>query len=538
MNGKPRNVDQVYLDKVDDLVAMRQGALTPTTLRTRHFGAVAALWRLAGDLDLVATIDRHCPQPGNHAPSVGTYLVLAAINRVVSPRSKRGFAEWYETTALRRICGISPDQLSSQDFWQAMDRVPEAAPGAIMGEVAQKALAQLPLGDEVVAFECTSFFTWIDSGSSRPQMPRRGHNKAHRYDLRQVGLTLATTVHSEMPLFNHVYAGNSPDVTIFREAWPRLEERLQQLGLGAATAVYDTGNVSVVNQRQVDKSGISYVTSVPPSQHRELLAAPLASFQLAAHPRLSGIRYSAGQQMILRRQRLVVQTHSPTLASGQLAGLRQHLVRAQAALSELQAMLQRGSRRKPPDPETLRHEIDGIISAQHLRQVVTTKLEADAQNRPQLQFAVDEERVTHLVDHLFGRRLWITNHLEWEPERVILAARGQSEAEDAFRQLHAERAVAWSPMWHWTDQKIQVHGLYCVLGLMLVRLLQHRAAAVADTREPQSLIADLDEVTESPLIYPAAGGGRGRPRTAAVISETTPRQQSLLEATGALAIGP
>ncbi|MHB8332664.1 MAG: IS1634 family transposase, partial [Candidatus Dormibacteria bacterium] len=74
---------------------MRQGALTPTTVRTRHFGAVAALWQLAGDLDLVATTDRHCPQPGSHTPSVGTYLVLAAINRVVSPRSKRGFAEWY-----------------------------------------------------------------------------------------------------------------------------------------------------------------------------------------------------------------------------------------------------------------------------------------------------------------------------------------------------------------------------------------------------------------------------------------------------------
>jgi transposase len=278
-----------------------------------------------------------------------------------------------------------------------------------------------------------------------------------------------------------------------------LEERLRQLGLGAATAVDDTGKVPVVNRRQVGKSGISYVSSVPPSQHPELLAVPLASFQPAGHPRLSGIHYSADQQMILRRQRLVVQTHSPTLASGQLAGLRQHLAKAQAALSELQARLQRASRRKPSDPETLHHEIDGILSGPHLRQVVTTKLEADAHERQQLQFAVDEERVTHLVDHLFGRRLWITNHLDWEPARVILAARGQSEAEEAFRQLHAERAVAWSPMWPWSDQKIQVHGLYRVLGVMLVCLLQHRAAAVGDTREPRALIADPDEVTESLL---------------------------------------
>ncbi len=92
MNGKPRDVDQVYLGKVGDLVALRQGALTPTAVRTRRLGAVGALWQLAGDLDLVATIDRRSSQPSNHAPSVGTYLVLAAINRVVSPRSEPGCA--------------------------------------------------------------------------------------------------------------------------------------------------------------------------------------------------------------------------------------------------------------------------------------------------------------------------------------------------------------------------------------------------------------------------------------------------------------
>ena len=108
VNGKPRNVDQVYLGKVDDLVALRQGALTPTTVRTRRFGAVAALWQLAGDLDLVATLGRHCPQPRSPARSVGTYLVLAAINRVLSPRSRRGFAEWYETTAGAGSAGYPP----------------------------------------------------------------------------------------------------------------------------------------------------------------------------------------------------------------------------------------------------------------------------------------------------------------------------------------------------------------------------------------------------------------------------------------------
>ena len=51
VNGRPRNVDQVYLGKVDDLVALRQGALTPTTVRTRRFGETAlTFYRSAAEM--------------------------------------------------------------------------------------------------------------------------------------------------------------------------------------------------------------------------------------------------------------------------------------------------------------------------------------------------------------------------------------------------------------------------------------------------------------------------------------------------------
>jgi transposase len=539
VNGKPRNVEQIYLGKVDDLVALRQGALMPRTVRTRRFGAVAALWQMATELDLVATIDRHCPQRSDRGVSVGTYLTLAAINRVVSPRSKRGFAEWYSATALPRLCGVDAEALTSQHFWDAMDQVPVEAGAGILEEVATRVVRQLGAHDhEVVAFDCTNFFTWIDSGNLRSQLARRGHNKAHRHDLRQVGLALATTVHTQVPLFHHVYAGNQPDVVVFREVWPLLEERLRRLGLGEVTAVYDAGNVSLANQRAIDESAIRYVTSVPPSQHPDLLAVPLASFTTATSPRLDGVRYQVSRRRILGRERLVVQTHSASLAAGQLAGLRQHLTKASARLEDLRSALARGRRRKPSDPAALQREIDRILSAQHLRRLVRITLGTDEQGRPSLSFAIDEDRRAHLVDHLFGRRLWITNQLDWDPERVILTARAQSEAEDAFRQLHAERAVAWSPMWHWTDQKVQVHALYCVLGLVLVRLLQQRAQQVGDTREPQALIADLDGVDECLLLYTAAGESQGRPRTVSTLSETTERQQRLLVVTNALQLRP
>jgi len=93
VKGKPSNVDQVDLGQIDDLVPRGQVALTPG--KTRHWragGQPSGSWQ--GIWIWPPPSDPRCPQPSSHTPSVGTALVLAAVNRVGSPRSKRGFAEW------------------------------------------------------------------------------------------------------------------------------------------------------------------------------------------------------------------------------------------------------------------------------------------------------------------------------------------------------------------------------------------------------------------------------------------------------------
>src|SRR5262245_43211327 len=170
---------------------------------------------------------------------------------------------------------------------------------------------------------------------------------------------------------------------------------MRELGLGQATAVYDAGNVSKATQQAVDESGASYVTSVPPSQYPDLLAEPLDNFTEATEPRLEGVRYRRTTRQILGRERVVVQTYSPTLAAGQLAGVQQHLNKALTTRGGLQATPQAARRRKPSDPATLQQELDSILSAQHLRRLVHTRLSSDDQGRTQLQFDVDQDHLDH-----------------------------------------------------------------------------------------------------------------------------------------------
>lgn len=52
--------------------------------------------------------------------SVGHYMLVAAINRCVCPKSKAKIGEWFTSTPLRRLIPATKAQLSSKRFWDNM----------------------------------------------------------------------------------------------------------------------------------------------------------------------------------------------------------------------------------------------------------------------------------------------------------------------------------------------------------------------------------------------------------------------------------
>ena len=540
VGGRPRKVEQVYLGKVADLVAARHQQTEPKSVRTRRFGAVAALWALSESLGLRAEIDRQCANRQGPGASLGTYLVLAAINRVVEPRSKNRFAEWYASTSLARIVPLPPAAITSQAFWTAMDRFPLAAGMEILTRLT-KPLLQACGDTELVAFDCTNFFTFIASTNGRSTLARRGHNKAKRHDLRQVGLALAASSPHHLPLFYHLYSGEQPDVKVFKAILPELHKTLVRLELGQATLVYDKGNLSKANQQLVDESGLHYVTAVPPHLFPDLLAIPLSRFTAATSPKLGGFLLQREERRLWSRDRVLVQSYSPELAAGQLGGVQQHLAKAKARLAELQASLRRRRQPKAKGRKPTRAGIEivvaQILEAQHLRQLITVAIHEVGEGF-ELEYRMNDEAFEHLRQHLFGRRIWVSDRQDGSAEQIVEMAHQQNEAEACFRQLHGDEPVAWSPMWHWTDQKVAVHGFYMILALLLLQQLMQRARQAGDDRGSIAVLDELNRVDECLLVYPAAGQGKGRPRLVTKLSECSPQQQQLLEATNALAFAP
>jgi hypothetical protein len=123
VDGKPKLASERYLGtaaEVEALLDARQQAMLPE--RTRHlaFGDVAAVWGMLRRLDVAGLVDEVVGSRRSDAgASVGTYLALAALNRVVAPCSKLAFAAWWKTTAADRFTKVPARVLDHRKFWDA-----------------------------------------------------------------------------------------------------------------------------------------------------------------------------------------------------------------------------------------------------------------------------------------------------------------------------------------------------------------------------------------------------------------------------------
>ena len=193
VDGKPKIISQRYLGKAADIEAAVSGAAgMPDKTRHLAFGDLAAGWGMLERLDVAGIVDDVVgPRRADAAASVGTYMALAVANRVVDPCSKRGFAEWWKTTAGDRFVPLPATALDHRRFWEAMDAISEKHLEQIERRVVARMIEAFEVDLSGLVLDMTNFATYIDSGNERAPIAQRGHAKQKRTDLRIVGLGLS-----------------------------------------------------------------------------------------------------------------------------------------------------------------------------------------------------------------------------------------------------------------------------------------------------------------------------------------------------------
>jgi len=157
VNGKPRIVWQKYLGTLDAIVKRAEGAVEKVTeVDIFEAGGVAAMLQIANKIGLAEIIDEVIPKRSD-GPSVGQYILVAIINRVVGPCSKLQMPKWYDNSILRRIWKYSPEVFTSQRFWDHMNLFSDKHIEEIQRRVTNKVLETYDINTERLLYDTTNF---------------------------------------------------------------------------------------------------------------------------------------------------------------------------------------------------------------------------------------------------------------------------------------------------------------------------------------------------------------------------------------------
>ena len=444
------------------------------------------------------------------------------------------------TCLVRLWSEASAAQLTSQRFWDHMDRIEPATAQAIWQQLIAAVLQREQIQLSQVCYDGTNFYTFIDTFNLKCQVAKRGKNKQGRCNLRQVSYALFCSTDGHLPLFYEVYEGNRNDAKEFPQVLEKFQRWLVERAgstwaMTKPTLIFDKGNNSEGNFSLIDKLELPYVGSVKLDEHSDLMGVSNqdARWQAALEPGLEGTKSWRTQQVVYGKERTLVVTYNQHLFTSQWATLQNDLAKALSQLAAVQQNLQdRAAGRikggtKPSVPSVER-KCDQILHRQHLRQLVQTTVTQNSAGLPQLSYQADSDAQHKLADTYLGKTLLITGHKDWTDTQVIRAYRSQFVIEEIFHEMKDRHIGAWWPLRHWTDSKIQVHGLYCTIAVLLRALLWRRARQAGLRLSMAGLLEKLGQIQQVINVYPAKRAGQSVTEQP-VLTKRDPVQQKLIE---------
>lgn len=502
VNGKPRTTILEYLGTADSLLERLQGK-DGRAIKSYSHGDTAALMGIADELGIVKIINDHIPalksgkKPTRDGLTIGASFLLAAVGRACKPTSKLGWYDWCKETSLQYSLGKSLKGLDSQHFWDQMGCLPSENIALIESDIVKRLIDTYNIKLDRLFFDTTNFFSFIDSANDRCDLPQRGKNKQKRYDLRQIGMALLVSRENQFPLFHQVYRGNKNDVTVFKEVFGDLTARLRGLNLQLTdiTIVFDKGNNSKENFALLDsEEDLHYVGGLVSSHFIDLIKEANNNFSMMKIYDEEIPVYRL-QKEVWGKERTCVVTVSSQLKEGQIRGIEQHLQTKFKLLEKFKQQLENPKRRKRFSKEEIQERLKNIIKGQFIDLILKIEFISLSDQSLSFTYFIDQPAYDHLIAEVLGRKILVTNQYEWSNEDIILAYRGQSKVEYAFRTLKNPLHLAVRPQFHWTDQKLSVHFLICILGYLLTVAAYTKAQTGAGyKRNISNFLTDLQTI--------------------------------------------
>jgi len=492
VNGKPKVIWQKYLGTADTMhKKLSESGSTgkPEKVRTLSFGAVFLLNELEKELDTVGIIDSIVPRGKKETgPTVGEFFYYGWVNRIINPRSKRALPDWYKHTAVQHIRPVELKELTSQRYWEKFNRVSEKNVEEIAKSFFEKVWEKQSSPAEFLMFDTTNYYTFMNSRTDS-ELCQRGHNKAGRHSLRQVGLGLLVDRKTCLPLYYKAYNGNMHDSKLFTAVMDQVFDAMCEFNKTeqSLTVVFDKGMNSDKNINMIDEnSRFHFITTYSPSYVKDLASTPLEEFSpldISNNKHRKGSSVPQEDLMVAYRsdkelwgkRRTVVVTYNPRTYRKKEFTFNKKL---KSIIETLLGFKLKYEAMEPQwrDPKEVEKRYCKKCRSLNISSRYFDLSFDDTKDKPVMTYLKNTAEVES-AKRLFGRSIIVTDNHRWSTDAIVQLSLDRYIIENEFRASKSKEHVRLNPIYHWTDSKIRCHLLMCVIALTVLRLLEIRVNA-------------------------------------------------------------
>lgn len=418
------------------------------------YGELALLLHVAEQTNFVNITNKYLRKEA----SIGDYLLLPIINRLLKPKSKASLKQWHNETCLPIIWNKDLS-LSSQSYWYYLNRVKRDKIKIIWKELLLNVKEKLKLDDSTFLFDPTNFFTYIEDHKSN-ELPRKGKSKQNRNDKNQLSLSMFIGEQSEIPYDFNCYAGNIHDSKHFAAILPDINEKISVYSKEKITLIFDKGNNSPENLKVFKNYYFVGALQKNKEEARDLLNAEL---KFCYENKSENKIYSTSKEAeIYGLQCKVVISYNEELKKKQLHSLEEKIAKTSQKFEEI----------KEHKYKTEKAAINAMIETLPKKQNPFDYEVIKEGDKFSIKLNLNEEKVAW-YRLMAGKNIVFTNHLDWNDERIIKTYRSMYKIENQFKLLHGALLIPIKPVYHWTDQKIEAHIFLCMVALLFARILEY-----------------------------------------------------------------
>jgi len=495
-----------YLGTAESIVKRLSATREPLAVSSRQFGLVAAAYQTAHEIGLPDILMRYIP--GDRGGIARwTYYLVSIINRLDHATSKNRMSEWLDDTILPELLRIDPRNLSGKNFWYVADDVvsedelrrkrdllslQEDPLVGMSGDTFNKIEMDLftnidtmmNLSPNAICYDTTNLYTYIEE-PTRSQLARTCNSKHCKHHLKHVGLLMAVERTHGIPLVSNVYQANRHDSKVFSCILADLVVSLKQMcgEQSDLVIVLDKGNNSKENFKSM-QGEISWVGSLVPSHHKDLMDLDLSSYQGF----WKDYRYFRCQRTVMAIPCAVVLTFNPATKRKKEHSLSRGIERLKKDLTERWNTYKRTPKSVTP----------GLLSIQRDSHYGTCLSVSVSDGQLDIKENKDEIEKRQKG---FGKNLIFSNMLEAETGHIVDTYHCRNIIENDFQLLKDHTIIRFRPIRHWTDSKIRAYAFCCVAALTLMRVMQWKAQQAGYQISPGLLKEELSDIKQVIMLY-------------------------------------